>query len=158
MIKVSSRKKIIIPWFIPSILMTPKLPDEVWIYVFSYCTNFYSELYVLGGLSFYFASIVDKYLAVKRSILYVGLIKYHPYDPHDSFWNGLSRHFPLWDDSTTSEDLFVMHICKSLESFSDDQERTEKILFYLDKNKTFMRGQNFHHKIRQFENSFSKFV
>ncbi len=138
--------------------MTPNLPEEMWLHIFSFCTEVYSQVYLYGKLSFYFTSIVDKFLETNKRPLYAGLITYHPYDPNDSFWNGLDKHFPIWNASMTPGELFVNHICKSLDSFSADRERTDRIIFYLGKNKTFMPGHDFQENSLQYKKSMRKFI
>ncbi len=138
--------------------MTPKLPDELWIYIFSYCEKYYPDLYIYSEVSVYFAAVVDKFIEVSKNRLYSRLTKYHPYDANDSFWNGIGNHFPVWNGSTKPRDLFVNHILMSLESFAVDQERADKIPLYLGKNKTFMQEHNFRDKFRQYEKSLQAFI
>ncbi len=119
------------------------LNEESWYNIFSFSSFSYAEAISFCAISKYFDEIIKKHLQNRKIKIYQELLAYHQFNPEDPFWKGLKQHFPIWDLNVKVADVFAQHLLKSLEHSEEDEYRTDRVLFYLGKNKSFMKGGAF---------------
>ncbi len=125
---------------------------------FSFISVFYAESDRFRAIARNFDVIISTFLQRRKMAVDSGLIKFHPFHPSDCFWNGLNNHFPIWNFELLAEDLFALHVRKSLEACESEEYRTDRILFYLGMCKTFMKNQELRNKVSKYERRLCVFI